>query len=202
MPTVTCPSCNLVNADADANSKCAQCGEPLLAALLQQNMDEIRRTTERFQELTAPSFKSFNGCGTTLLDYRELPDGTWEATRWVIVLGLPIVPLAAYRIQPTRQENSYGKMSSYFKILGRNPLLTSRILRVYALLVIGLAPFGLGSLNSTAINHALGGVPAVFAMLASVAWGVYIIFFKIKNDSKAYKARTPLETKGGQPSGH
>ncbi|MDT5295581.1 MAG: hypothetical protein QOJ76_2461 [Acidobacteriota bacterium] len=201
MQTVACQSCNFVNADAGTDSKCAQCGEPLVGALLQHNIDEIKRTTERFQELTATSFKSFNGCGTTLLDYRELSDGTWEATRWVVILGLPIVPLAAYRIKPTRQENSYGQMSSYFKILGRNPLLTSRILRVYALMLIGLAPFVLGSFNSTAINHTLGGGLAVFAMLACVAWGIYIIFFKIKNDGKAYKAGTPLETKGEQPSG-
>jgi hypothetical protein len=194
METIACPSCKFVNADADANSKCAQCGEPLLAALLQKNIDEIKRTTERFQELTAPSFKSFNGCGTTLLDYRQLDDGTWEATRWVIVFGLPIVPLAAYRIQPTRQENSYGQMSSYFKLLGRHPLLASRILRVYALMLVGLAPIVLGSLNSSRVNHTLGGPFAALAMLVCVAWAVYIIFFRIKNDSKAYKAETKAET--------
>jgi hypothetical protein len=202
MQTVACPSCNFVNADAVTDSKCARCGEPLIVSLLQQHIDELKRTTDRFQELTAPSFKSFNGCGTTLLDYRQLPDGTWEATRWVIIIGLPIVALAAYRIQPTRQENSYGQMSSYFKILGPIPLLTSRILRVYALMLAGLAPIVLGSLNSSAVNRTLGGVPAFFAMLACVAWGVYIIFFKIKNDGKAYKAHPPLAPKGEQASRH
>ena len=194
MKTVACPKCTFVNPDADADSKCARCGEPLLLALLQENLDAIKRTTERMQELTAPSFKSFNGCGTTLLDYRELADGTWEATRWVIVFGLPVAPLATYVIQPTRQESSYGQQSSYFKVLGKGRLSASRILRVYALVFVGLLPIVWGSLNNTLVNRTLGGTYAFFAMLACIAWGVYIIFWKLKNDSKAYKAKT-AETK-------
>jgi hypothetical protein len=190
MKTVNCPKCDFVNADADINTMCARCGEPVAAALLQDNLDELKKLTGRMQELTARSFKSFNGCGTTLLDYREMPDGTWEATRWVIVFGLPLVPLAAYIIQPTRQENSYGQQSSYFKVLGKSHLSAARILRVYALVVVGLFPIVWGSLNNSLVNHTLGGGYAALAMLASVAWGGYIIFWKLKNDSKAYKAKT------------
>lgn len=190
MKTVNCTKCHFVNADADVNSTCAQCGEPLAAALLQDNLDELKKLTERMQELTTPSFKSFNGCGTTLLDYREMPDGTWEATRWVIVVGLPLVPLATYVIEPTRQESSYGQQQSYFNVLGKSRLSASRILRVYALVVVGLFPIVWGSLNNSLVNHTLGGGYAALAMLASVAWGGYIIFWKLKNDSKAYKAKT------------
>jgi hypothetical protein len=190
MKTVACPECNFVNADADANSACARCGEPLASALLRKNLDELKKLTERMQELTAPSFKSFNGCGTTLLDYRELPDGTWEATRWVIILGLPVVPLATYVIEPTRQESSYGQQSSYFKVLAKSRLSASRILRVYALVAVGLFPIVWGSLNNSLVNHTLGGGYAALAMLASVAWGGYVIFWKLKNDGKAYKAKT------------
>jgi hypothetical protein len=194
MKTVKCSKCNFVNADADVNSMCARCGEPLAGAILQENLDSLKKLTERMQELTAPSFKSFNGCGTTLLDYRELPDGTWEATRWVIVVGLPVVPLATYVIEPTRQESSYGQQSSYFKVLAKSRLSAARILRVYALVFVGLFPIVWGSLNSTTVNHVLGGGYAVLAMLACVAWGMYIIFFKLKNDGKAYRAKT-AETK-------
>ena len=189
MKTVACPTCKFVNADADANSKCAQCDEPLIGALLQESFDAVKQTHEKFQELTAPSFKSFNGCGTTLLDYRELPDGTWEATRWVIVVGLPVVPLATYIIEPTRQENSYGQQQSYFIVLGKSSLSATRILRVYALVLVGLFPIVWGSLNNTIVNRTLGGTYAFFAMLACVAWAVYIIFWKLKNDSKAYRTK-------------
>src|ERR1700755_2900686 len=140
--TVDCPACQTVNADADVNSKCSACGEPLGAAIFQQTLDELKRVTaratERMAELNAPSFKTFNGFGTTLLDYRRRDDGSWEATRWVVAAMLPIVPLAPYRILQKRQQNSDGRMESYFDILGREPLSIARTLRVYALVAVGL----------------------------------------------------------------
>src|ERR1041385_8885862 len=102
--TVECPACKTVNPDAEVNSKCSACGEPLAAAVFQQGVDELKRLTERMREQTAPSFKTFNGFGTTLLDYRQRDDGTWEATRWVVAMMLPLVPLASYRIRPKRQQ--------------------------------------------------------------------------------------------------
>ena len=188
--TVNCPSCKSVNPDADVNSTCSNCGEPVGTAVFQHHLDEIKKLTERMKETTAPSFNTFNGFGTTLLDYRELGDGTWEATRWVVAVMLPIVPLASYRINPKRQQNSYGRMESYFEIIERTQLTPARVLRVYALLILGLAPIVLGFLNSSWVNRTLGGPLAALAMFAAVAWGVYIIFFRIKNDSKAYKPKS------------
>jgi hypothetical protein len=188
--TVNCPASQTVNPDAGVNSQCSSCGEPLAAAVLQHSIDRLKKLNERMAEANAPSFKSFNGFGTTLLDYRDLKDGTWEATRWVIAAGLPLVPLASYRIRPKRQENSYGRMESHFEILGRAALSPARVLRVYALVVAGLAPIILGSLNSRWVNHTLGGPLAALAMFASIAWGAYVIFFRIKNDSKAYRAKS------------
>ena len=189
METVTCPKCHVVYEGVTGDGKCAGCGELLVAAMLEQLTDGIRQTAERLAELNAPSFKSFNGCGTTLLDYRELAGGVWEATRWVIIFGLPVVPLASYVIEPTRQESRYGQQSSYFKILSRSRLSVARVLRVYALVLIGLFPIVWGSLHNTTVNRLLGGTYAFFAMLACVAWGMYIIFWKLKNDGKAYRAR-------------
>jgi hypothetical protein len=190
---VVCPACQTVNPNAEVSTKCAACGEPLAEAVLQHSLDELKRAGERMSEINAPSFKSFNGFGTTLLDYRELQDGTWQATRWVIALGLPLVPLASYVIRPKRQENSYGRMSAYFQILGRAPLSPARVVRVYALMLVGLAPIVLGSLNSSWVNRTLGGPFAALAMFASIAWAVYVIFFRIKNDSKAYKSGVSAE---------
>lgn len=189
--TVKCPACDAVNVGADVNTKCFACGEPVGAAVFQQKLDEIKKAgeglKERMAEIDAPSFKTFNGFGTTLLDYRRRGDGRWEATRWVVAMMLPVAPLATFVIRPKRQENSYGRTESYFEILGKAPLSAARALRVYALVAVGLAPVVLGSLNSSWVNHTLGGPKAVFAMLAAIAWGVYVIFFRIKNDSKAYK---------------
>jgi hypothetical protein len=190
--TVNCPACQTVNRDADVNSKCSACGEPVGAAVFQQTLDELKRVTakatERMAELNAPSFKTFNGFGTTLLDYRQRDDGAWEATRWVVAMMLPLVPLASYVIRPRRQQNSYGRMESYFDILGRAPLSAAKILRPYALVVVGLAPIILGFTYSKS-NSTLRGPWGALAMLVSAVWAGYIIFFKIKNDSKAYKAK-------------
>jgi hypothetical protein len=186
--TVNCPACRTLNPDADINSKCSDCGEALGVAVFQHSIDEIKKITERMKEQSAPSFQTFNGFGTTLLDYREHGDGTWEATRWVVAAMFPLVPLGAYVIRPKRQENSYGRMESYFDILGRVPLSPARVLRVYALLLVGLAPIVLGFMNSSWVNRTLGGTLAALAMFASVAWGAYIIFFRIRNDSGAYKS--------------
>ncbi len=184
--TVNCPACQTVNPDAGINSTCSNCGELLGTAVLQPTLDDIKRLTERMRELNAPSFRTFNGFGTTLLDYYERGGG-WAASRWVVAAGLPLVPLASYVIRPKRQEASYGRMESYFEILERIPLSPARILRVYGLMLLGLAPIVLGSMNSSWVNRTLGGPLAALAMFASVAWAAYLIFFRIKNDSKAYK---------------
>lgn len=194
--TVNCPACQTSNPEADVNSKCSACGEPLGVAVFQHSLDEIKKITERVQEMGAPSFNTFNGFGTTLLDYRERGDGTWEATRWVVAAMFPVVPLGSYVIRPKRQQNSYGRMESYFEILGRTPIAPLRVLRVYALLLLGLAPVVIGFMNSSRIDSTIkralgakyGGIVAALAMVASVVWGAYIIFHRIKNDSKAYKA--------------
>src|SRR5215207_11716341 len=174
--TVNCPACQTVNPDAGVNSECSHCGEPVGVAVFQHSLDEIKRLTERAKELTAPSFNTFNGFGTTLLDYRERGDGTWEATRWVVAAMFPVVPLGSYVIRPKRQQNSYGCMESYFEILGRTPLSPLRVLRVYGLMLLGLAPIVLGFMNSSRIDSTIkralgakyGGIVAALAMVASV----------------------------------
>jgi hypothetical protein len=193
MKTISCPACNTVNsADTEA---CSQCDTSLAEAKFQQSIDEINQLTERLRELNAPSrsFNSFNGCGTMLLDYRVLSDGTYEAMRWVTIFYLPIVPLSAFVIEPTGQDIKYGQQTSRFSIIDQRPVSIARVLRTYALVVVGLAPVILGFLNSRAINHTLGGPWAFVAMLATIAWGIYILFFKLKNDSKGYKAKSAAQ---------
>jgi hypothetical protein len=189
METIVCSSCNTTN-NLDSDN-CANCGTSLATEKLEHSINELRKTTEKFRELTTPrkSFYSFNGCGTMLLDYRALPDGTYEATRWVTLFSLPLIPLSAYVIQPESQEHSYGRETSKFSILDKKSVSIARILRTYLLVVIALAPIIVGSYYSSWVNRTLGGPKAFFAMLAAIIWGGYIIFFRLKNDSKAYKSK-------------
>jgi hypothetical protein len=189
MKTVACPDCRTVNQNVEAASVCQSCGRPLAEALLEQSIADLRAATLKLGELTAPrkSFYTFNGFGTTLLDYRPRAGGDWEATRWVVALFVPLVPLSDYVIRPKSQERSYGREVSRFEVLDKIPLSAGRVVRVYLLVAAGLLPIILGSLNSTWVNRALGGPKAFFAMLALVAWAAYVILFKIKNEHKAYK---------------
>jgi hypothetical protein len=191
MKVVNCTNCSAVNADATPESKCRQCGEPLAPALLQQSLDALNSLTAKLQEARSPkpSFYSFNGFGTMLLDYRALPDGNWEAVRWVTALWLPVVPLSAYRIQPLEQERTYGRETSKFRVLDKAPLSASRIVRTYALAVAGLLPPILGVVYADEINRVVRGWWALGLMVLMAVWSVYIIFFKIPNESKAYQAR-------------
>ena len=189
METINCPSCEAQNTIAD--DACKQCGESLAVAKLQHSIDEISKATAKMRELTTPrkSFYSFNGCGTMLLDYRALTDGTFEATRWVTIIGLPIIPLEAYVIEPESQEHTYGRETSKFSIVRKTSLSLARIVRTYGLAVVALLPIIIGSLNSSWINRTLGGPLAALAMLLAIVWGGYLIFFRMKNDSKAYNKK-------------
>jgi|GEM_PF-1161968 len=191
MKTVTCTACSTENVNPNASSVCANCGESLAPALFQQSVDELKKLTDKLQQQPqkpARSFYSFNGFGTTLLDYRAISDGTYQATRWVIALFLPIFPLATYVIEPLAQEFGYGQETSRFRVLEKTGLSAARVLRTYLLAVVGLLPAVLGFIYSREINRSVKGFYALALMILMFAWGVYFIFFKLKNEGKAYRA--------------
>ena len=131
-------------------------------------------------------FYSINGCGTMLLDYLALPDGTYVATRWITVFFLPIVPLSAYLICPTLQDGT----TSSFLIIDRAPLNPLRILRTYLLVVVGLAPISMVYLIWSTLIRTLGVAFTFLVMLLSIAWGIYIIVVKLKNQGEGLQNTT------------
>ncbi len=48
----------------------------------------------------SPRIESENATGTKLLFFREIGDGTYLATIWVIVINLPIAPISTWRVFP------------------------------------------------------------------------------------------------------
>lgn len=193
MKTVACLECKSVNSADEAN--CAKCGASLFNAKLEQITAGLREVTSRMQHVEAahrPGFNSINGFGTTLLDYRPRGDGTWEAVRWVIALSIPLVPLGGYVIQPNRQERLHGRETTSFTVLDRFRVDLQRVLRVYALVIIGLAPVLLGWMNAEWVEDTLGGGGRAFlAMIGCFVWAAYIILVRIKNDGDAYRQPKP-----------
>jgi hypothetical protein len=198
MRTIPCPACRSVN-DYEAKS-CARCGESLDMTRLEEAMAGIRETTARFQHQQAVAsrggFTSINGFGTTLLDYTPRQDGSWEAVRWVIAAGVPLVPLGGYVIQPNRQEYTYGRHTTSFAVLDRFKPAPARIGRTYLLIVVGLLPGVLLWMNAGWLNHNLGGGKAFLLMLGTVAWAIYFVFVRTRNDGKVYKPLPPRAVAG------
>lgn len=198
MKTIPCPACKTVN-DYEAE-KCTKCGEPLATARLEAAMAGIRDTTARFRHAQAAAsrggFSSINGFGTTLMDYRPRPDGSWDAVRWVIAAGVPLVPLGGYVIQPNVQEHTYGRHTASFTVLDRFPATPARVARTYLLVVIGLLPLVLGWMNSRWLNRTVGDGPAFFVMLGALVWAGYFVFMRTRNDGKVYKPLPPRAAAG------
>lgn len=83
-----------------------------------------------------------NGCGISLIDYQKSGDGIFKVMKWIVVLYIPIIPLSAWEIAPQAFESQIpGMVDSYkFNVIGKAPLNLLRVLRVWAINVISLAP--------------------------------------------------------------
>lgn len=193
MRKITCPACKTSNPHEADN--CAQCGESLALAKLQAITDDISSITARFEHQQAAhardGFSSINGFGTTLLDYRPREDGTWDAARWVIAAGIPLVPLGGYVIRPHHEDYSYPRRTASFSVVERTPLSPLRVLRIYGLIVAGVLPLVLGWMNSGWLDRTVGGPRAFLLMLVCVVWAGYMVFMRTRNDSKVYKPLPP-----------
>jgi hypothetical protein len=189
MKTVTCPACQTVNENVEAGANCRSCGESLAGALLEQSIAELRALNERVSHLSAPrkSFYTFNGFGTTLLDYRPAADGTYEATRWAVAMFVPLVPLGDYVIRPQEEQRTYGRETHRFEVVSRKALSWGRVLRTYLTAAVGVGVPVLYFWNGKAVERALGPYAAVGLGLAAIVFGGYVIFYRIKNEHIAYK---------------
>jgi hypothetical protein len=98
-------------------------------------------------------------------------------------------------IQPESQEFTYGRETTKFTILRKTGLSAVRIARTYLLAAVGLLPIILGFIYSREINRTVKGVYAFGLMLLFAAWGFYIIFYKLKNDGKAYRSHAATQQK-------
>lgn len=193
MKKITCPACSTVN--SPEAERCAKCGESLAMARLQAVVDDMRATTARLEHQQAAhsrgGFSSVNGFGTTLIDYRPREDGTWDAARWVIAAGVPLVPLGGYVIRPHYEDHSYPRHTASFTVVDRTPLSAVRVLRIYGLMAVGVLPLVLGWMNSRWLERTLGGPKAFLLMLVCVVWAGYWVFMRTRNDSKVYKPLPP-----------
>ena len=117
---------------------------------------------------------SVNGTGIRLLDYRAMSDGTYEATRWLTILFVPILPIGTLLIRPGTAEGVGTMMRYSFQLLGKRPMNWRRVLRMYVIDLIAALPVALCALFETpGENTDLWFTMFVF----SVMWGIGVLAF-------------------------
>jgi hypothetical protein len=179
MGALTCEVCGVVNDAPPEQETCSDCGASLASARLKQTLAAIEETTARMKNTAPPakSFYTFNGFGTTLLDYRRRADGLHEATRWVVAMMIPLVPLTAYVVRLGAEERSYGRETQRFEIIEQIPLAPARVLWVYLLVAAAFLPLYLFGYHDLLGLRTLGLKPFLFRGLLPIVWAGFIIFY-------------------------
>ena len=179
MSSIKCPSCGLVNF-ATANT-CKRCNKPLAAA------GESAFPPPRGFRLP---LTSFYGIGVTLLDYRPSSAQTYEVTRWITFLWLPLIPISSWRIRPIKSESvnlgfAIGGQQN-FEILEDRPLQLNRVLKTYAL------GYLIGAMAVLPMILAITFFPKppttlqTTLLVASAIWPILILGFIDRRHEKIY----------------
>ena len=140
---------------------------------------------------------SVNGTGIRLLDYRPMSDGTYEATRWLTILLIPILPIGTLHIRPGTAEGVSTMMRYSFQLLGKRPMNWRRVLRMYAIDLIAALPVALCALFETpGENTDLWLTMFVF----SVLWGIAVLLFTQRGrPTYSAPATQPMPSGGTTP---
>jgi cytochrome bd-type quinol oxidase subunit 2 len=117
---------------------------------------------------------SVNGTGIRLLDYRRVSEDTYEATRWLTILFIPILPIGTLLIRPGTAEGVATMMRYSFQLLGKRPLNWRRVWRMYAIDLIAVLPVALCAWFETP-----GEVTDLWItmFIFSILWGVGVLAF-------------------------
>ncbi|HKW48250.1 MAG TPA: hypothetical protein VJN70_12430 [Gemmatimonadaceae bacterium] len=117
---------------------------------------------------------SVNGTGIRLLDYRQVSEDTYETTRWLTILFIPILPIGTLLIRPGTAEGVGTSMRYSFQLLGKQPMNWRRVLRMYAIDLIAALPVALCAWFETP-----GETTDLWitTFIFSVLWGVGVLAF-------------------------
>lgn len=120
---------------------------------------------------------SFNGIGTKFSGVsKPLADDSFYATKWVVFLFLPIIPLHRARLKITDTQQDWSIYTTYYLILSKEPLRLKEVLSTYLFgwilfPLMGLAPL---LICIPEIQHILGiNIPT--SGLLHPSWGDYFM---------------------------
>jgi hypothetical protein len=140
---------------------------------------------------------SVNGTGIRLLDYRRVSEDSYEATRWLTILFIPILPIGTLLIRPGTAEGIATMMRYSFQLLGKRPMNWRRVLRMYAIDMIAALPVALCAWFETP-----GEMTDLWLtiFIFSVMWGIAVLAFT-QRGRPAYSAPAaqPMPSSGTTP---
>lgn len=119
---------------------------------------------------------TINGIGTMYYGNRDQAvDGSYITTEWVVVVFLPIFPIASYRVRPTGQGTNLIFYYSNKYLVERVPLCWPQVRNIYAI----IGPI-LGLLAILLIGSAIASNPSLGLLIGIVLlWAIaFFVFIK------------------------
>ena len=183
MSRTKCPTCGLVNFSSASN--CRRCsndlrhGEPSIS---QAFSSEMRDSQNHIPTMHLPNW-SVNGTGIRFYGYAQLSPHTYEVTRWLTLLYVPLLPFSTWEIQPLHEEEGgiapvYNTKYS-FQIIAKRPVSLKHIFLAYLTAFIALAPaISIASYKTKSVSD----IQMMFTLIA-IFWGFFIgLFATIRHD--------------------
>lgn len=168
MTRKNCPTCGLVNF-LDA-VRCKRCDGELTSS-------EVKPQSNVGFGVPVVNIQGF---GVSLIDYKATHDGRFEAMKWLVLINFAIVPLSAWIIEPLEAESEIpGMHTRYsFNAVERTSLKLGRVLRIWALNTISIAPLILAFPYSTSVAEKITSEwyfeLATVYIFAAIGWLIWI----------------------------
>jgi|GEM_PF-1883548 len=74
---------------------------------------------------------TLNGCGTSYYGRKELSDGTYLTTEWIVYLWVPLIPLRSFRIVKAGPRSGMFLFSNQQFVTQKIPLNMPIVYKVY-----------------------------------------------------------------------
>lgn len=162
-----CTHCGLVN--FETINVCKRCGN-----YLPNNPDE---SVEKL-DFGFPTF-AVNGCGISLIDYVKTDSNAYEVMKWATLITIPIIPLSAWIVVPTKYESSIPGVYEVFRfgVLKKTDLKLGRIFRIYAINIIALFPLIL----IFSLIDKLGSLIFISGIFLSIGW-LFLLLWRFSDN--------------------
>jgi len=189
MNRIKCTGCGFVAFSSE--EYCKKCKRKLIDTAPEPQAEAVK--------FGIPTF-SMNGCGVSLIDYQESANDFYEVMKWVVIAGVPVLPLSGWLIAPQTFENTIpGSYQKYqFGVVGKIPLKPERVLRIMGINVISLVPIlltlifirSLSAFSAKLLGGGLDFVVPVAVMTLSIFWMIGIHWHLTDNGDEKYLRKT------------